>query len=122
MSIRGRAVVSLWLLLATACSSPDVVKYTEVAAPDYYTSTSSESKSITLFVMLGVGDHLVTAEVVSQGEADVVVKVMVVRSGENSVDSGEWVKPELDLDDELGSRTVRDISGKEVSPAPAALE
>lgn len=122
MKLANYTLLTVWLMLTAACGSPDSATYTEEVSPEYYKSESTLSRTITLLVMIGIGDRLISAEVDQQNDDEVVVKVVVERSRKDSVDSGHWVKPELDLDDELGNRTVRDISGAEVRIAPPNVE
>lgn len=113
MSFRPRiAAITIGLVVTlgsvSGCSSPTTV---DVYA---WTADSDQATTLTLTVLTGADDKLLSGEVVSESSTQVVVAAKTHVAGGSHTANGLFQTTTVDLQDPIGTRTVVNRDGTEV--------
>lgn len=82
--------------------------------------TSQDGRQLTLEVLGGAGDEITSAEVVTQDQTKVVVKVKLKRGADNAPGYGIVLSATVTLSEPLGTRIVENQSGAAIPRASAS--
>ena len=108
LSRAGLVVVTVILMAALAGCDRSVVPSGYEGSPD--------SQRLTLIVEGGIGDSITSSELVSQTSDAVTVEVKMKSDGGNYPDVGRELRVTVQLENPLGNRVVRDVTGAEIPP------